>query len=195
MSEESVKPALPSFDALADLFVAQGALVSPSEVQGYLVGVLAAGQRLAAARWLEVAAEQLGVDELIVDGLPETLEQLRSVTQTQLETQGFELQLLMPDDEADVSQRADSLGVWCHGFLAGYALAGGSMSANLGEDARDALEDFAQIAQIAVDPDDSDSEGDFEEVYEYVRMAALLLFSECNRAGPEECAPPGTSLH
>jgi len=184
-----------SFDQLADLFVEQGALVSPAEVHGYLCGQLAAGSRLSPERWLLAAAEQLGVDSISVEGFGERLDQLHRQTLTELETHGFELQLLLPDEDQGVGPRAEGLGLWCHGFVAGYTLAGGPRGEGLSEDARDALDDFSQIAQIAADADDEESQADFEEVYEYVRMGALLLFSECNRAGAEQCAPLGTALH
>lgn len=195
MSEETESKALPPFDTLADLFVAQGALVSPAEIHGYLCGQLAAGKRYSDEGWLSAALDQLGVEELLAEGLQQALQDLREITQSQLETQGFELRLLLPDDDADISQRGEALALWCHGFMSGYTLAGGAMQKGLSEDARDALQDFTQIAQLAVDPDDPDSDSDLEEVSEYVRMGALLLFSECNRGSAEQCAPPGTALH
>lgn len=194
MSSAENTPSI-GFDQLADLFVEQGALVSPSELHGYLCGQLAAGQRHSPNQWLAEAIELLGVEELSVPGIDTALEGLRLSAQSQLETQGFELQLLLPDDDLSVAERADALGVWCHGFVSGYALAGGSPSEGLSADARDALEDFSQIAQIAVDSDDEESLADFEEIYEYVRMGALLLFSECNRADQSTAVPPGTQIH
>jgi uncharacterized protein YgfB (UPF0149 family) len=47
---------------------------------------------------------------------------------------------------------------------------------------QETLRDLAQIVQIttAADAEAEEDENDLMEVQEYVRMAALLVFSECN---------------
>ena len=42
-----------------------------------------------------------------------------------------------------------------------------------------------------------DNEADFMEIHEYVRMVALLVFSECNQApvAAQEQLPPDSALH
>jgi uncharacterized protein YgfB (UPF0149 family) len=181
-----------SFDQLADLFVQQSALHSPSELHGYLCGQLATGARLSLESWFQAAQQQIGIEEVPTATLRASLSLMYQVTLAQLEQAGFDLQPLTPDEDHALAQRAEALGLWCHGFLCGYALARGKPAEALTEDARDGLNDLAQIAQIAVDESDGEeSEANFMEIHEYVRMVALLIFSECNR-GPELDKPIAT---
>ncbi|WP_421868641.1 UPF0149 family protein [Motiliproteus sp.] len=196
---EQVSSDISNFDQLAELFLQHAALHSPAELHGYLCGLLSAGNRLTLDSWFQSAATQLGIEEELSAPLRAGLSTLYQVTLAQLEEAGFDLQPLIPDEEVELAQRAEELGLWCHGFLCGYALGKGRPAEQLSEDARDGIRDLSQIAQIAVDEGaEEESEADFIEIYEYVRMVALLVFSECNqRVVSEEGAqlPPDTALH
>lgn len=194
LSEDSVEKALPDFDTLANELVRAGGFGSPSELHGCLCGHLAAGDRYEPASWLSTAAEILEISELSDQGLAESLHRLYQVSLEQLTSGDFSFSLLMPDDETAMAQRSEALGLWCHGFLSGYSIAGG-VEDKLSEDARDAFRDMVQVAQIALDSDDDGNEADFVEVYEYIRMSGLLIFAECNEPALSESVPPGESLH
>jgi uncharacterized protein len=81
---------------------------------------------------------------------------------------------LLPDDDERLDHRLTALGEWCAGFLAGYrALAEPD---ELPADAREALDDIAELAEIEPDLDETaEGEADFTEVVEYLRVAVLLL--------------------
>lgn len=67
------------------------------------------------------------------------------------------------------------MGQWCEGFLGGFGLV--ERSGELSEEADSALRDFAAIAQVQTDLEESEAnEVDYMEVMEYVRMAVLMLF-------------------
>ena len=76
------------------------------------------------------------------------------------------------------------------GFLAGFGTQGRQADKKLSDDAKEMLNDLAQIAQVAtVDlEEDEDSENNFFELSEYVRMGAVYIFTECNKpvAAPEQ---------
>ena len=56
------------------------------------------------------------------------------------------------------------------------------------------LQDLSAIAQVQSALEESeDGENDYMEVMEYLRVAPLLLFTECNKA-PVDAAPK-PSLH
>ncbi len=184
------------FDQLADLFLQQSAIFSPSELHGYLCGQLSTGSRLPLDAWFQSAAQQLGLDDEPAAPLKAGLSELYQSTLRQLEQAGFELQPLLPDDDNALSQRVESLGLWCHGFLCGYTLANGRPAEQLSEDACDGIKDLSRIAQIAVDESAEDeTEADLMEIYEYVRMVALLVFSECNQSaasGADQASAPAS---
>ena len=119
--------------------------------------------------------------------------QLYDASMAELAGSGFEVTLLLPDDSATVDHRTQALGQWCEGFLGGFGLV--ERQVELGEEADSALHDFAAIAQVQTDLEESEAnEVDFMEVMEYVRMAVLMIFSECQPAADKQPKPPA-SLH
>ncbi|MCW8886578.1 MAG: UPF0149 family protein [Motiliproteus sp.] len=195
LSADSNDKALPDFDDLASAILQVGGLGSPSELHGCLCGQLAAGGRQSNQGWIDIASELLDVNDINETALYGLLLQLYAGSLGQLESDDFGFGLLLPDEEVAMSQRADALGLWCHGFLSGYAMAGGELETGLSDDAQSALQDMVQVSQIDADQDDDGDEADFTEVYEYVRMSVLLVFSECNRSMTESGSPAGESLH
>lgn len=184
----------PNHDELADLLLSLGALHPPAELHGYAAGFLSAGGRLEKAAWLKHCAELLDCEV----PNPDSADQLFAVYKAALESMAsgdIALDLLLPDDDFDLDQRIASLGQWCQGFLTGFAMAGkaGSLNAaNLSEDVGEALSDLAAIAQIS--PDEAmgeEGEQDFFSVCEYVRVAAMAVYLECNQseAKPDGPAP------
>ncbi|OMH38989.1 hypothetical protein BGP75_04495 [Motiliproteus sp. MSK22-1] len=197
---------LPDFDGLANLFVQAGAFCSPAEFHGSLCGHLAAGGRYEPTTWLAAATELMEITEVRDESLVSALQSIYQVSLEQLSNGRFEFSLLVPEDEAPMSVRAEALGQWCHGFLSSYGIAGGGVEGQLSEDALDAIQDMVQISQIAAESgEDEGEEADFVEVFEYVRMSAMLIFSECNtdsvgangedQSELEQNPPAGKLLH
>ena len=101
-------------------------------------------------------------------------------------------ELLLPSDDAPLTERAAALGQWCQGFLAGFGLNSRDSSA-LSVEATEVLQDLAAIAQVQDALEESDDgESDYMEVMEYLRVAPLLLFTETNKTVAPAAKP---SLH
>lgn len=183
MTAES-EPELTDFDDVANWLVAEGVHgVSPAELHGLLCGGLASGARPDPAAWLRMAADAMEIDEFTQESAKVGLLQLYQESLALLQADDLSFEPLLPDDDQLVAQRAGALGEWCQGFLSGFGQFGKQTDSSLSKEAREALGDLGQIAQIADDADESDeNEADLVEVQEYVRMAALLLFTECNPA-------------
>lgn len=183
----TVEP-LVSFEYLNHLLVPVGALNSPAELHGLLCGKLSGGMRLPTDKWLIQALEFLDVittEEHGVEGDPEgkvqtEISRLYPVTLAQLEDQAYSFRLLLPDDDADLQDRTSALAQWCHGFLSGFGSAGVKPQAQFSEDSADALRDMAAIVSIGdgADEDEQESEANFFEIVEYVRLAVLTLYTE-----------------
>lgn len=167
------------FDRLCDLFVELGSCNPPAELHGIICGQLCAGSRLSANGWITLAVEQMELSELPDSGRA-LLQTLYDQTLKQLLGGEYGLRLLLPDEEDEIEVRSEALGQWCHGFLAGFGLA--QVKADqLSEEVVSVLQDFAAIAQIDLEVEEAEeNEVDFMEVSEYVRMAALTVFAECN---------------
>lgn len=185
MDDDSID--LPAHDDLADLFLALGALQTPAELHGYLTGQLAVGERLAEADWVRQVQEFLDCEAPDPEQR-ELLMRLYRATLAELESGQMALTLLLPDEVFELDQRVESLGHWCQGFLAGFAMAGKRLQSDQGprnysDDIAEALNDLASIAQVGIEEEDEqgeESESQLFAVCEYVRMAALTVYLECH---------------
>lgn len=198
--EQSPVIELPDFDTLADLLVEEGLLtLSPAELHGLLSGQVAAGARFDPVSLLARIGELLDLEPFKRDDTRTGVMQLYLATLQQLQAPDFSFELVLPDDDQPLAVRADALGVWCSGFLSGFGLQERKGSQGLSIEGQETLRDLAQIVQIttAADADAEEDENDLMEVQEYVRMAALLVFSECNEPdGQAEVAvEPPPVLH
>ncbi len=180
----------PDFDQLTNLFIEEGAVsLSPSELHGALVGQLAAGKRHNAEGLEKFCADQLDIAGLNHPSSQPQLSALYREALAQLESSNFELKLLLPEEDQPLSARAEHLGLWVAGFLAGFGLAVTDKAGTLGTEAQESLKDLVQIAQIDADAEGEEEESLLVEVEEYVRMAAMLLFTECNVAAEQSEKP------
>lgn len=167
---ESELPSLAEVErALAEASIG----IDAAELHGSICGLLAAGGRVAGADWL---------DALAVEGpRPASggvLDRLRSQTLKQLGDTDYGFDLLLPGEETDLGDRIEALGSWCRGFLGGFGL-GGTRPEQMGEEAREAVDDLARIAQAELSFEDGEEdENALAEIIEFVRVAVLLLHSE-----------------
>ena len=151
--------------------------LDPAELHGSLCGYLSGGvDTPARGDWLgKIMAEP---DVLPV--APGTaLDRMFEATEQLLESPDFGFDLLLPDVDLPVVQRGDALMSWCRGFLGGFGLAAGA-SPPLSDESQDALADLARMAASDLSYDDPEAdEQALEEVAEFVRVAVLLLHSDC----------------
>jgi len=183
------------FDELADLFVELKVFSSPSELHGMLCGLLARPEEIDEHSWLTGAATFLEQSHFESDEAKTLLLEMFATTRQQLTATGFELLMLLPDDDADISDRAESLGRWCLGFVTGI----GAARTALTEEGRETLEDVEKISQIdeqSLEDDDEENEQDLMQLVEYVRMAAIMLYSELHsQAGQPDAGSSQPSIH
>jgi yecA family protein len=152
--------------------------LSASELHGSVTGCLCAGAELTPRNWLAFALTDAELDGLIEPGtaLAEMYQSLSEQLAGEVVDFGFDL--LLPSDERPVSDRGPALIDWCRGFLGGFGVVP-APGLPLSEEAEEALQDLAKIA--ASDLDYHETEADEEalsDVREYIRIAAILLYSE-----------------
>ena len=189
---ETVGPIL--FDELADRLTELGGEGHPSEIHGFLCGLLTAGSKPAPRKWLEQVAEQLG-DKTLDSRSEDVLNRLFNNTLNALEAGDFSISMLLPDDEDALEQRTESLGIWCQSFISGFGQGLGKR--DVAEVVEEVLKDFAEISMIEATESNDESEKLYMEVSEYVRMAWLNTFIEVN-AKPEQNeskSDKGKTLH
>jgi uncharacterized protein YgfB (UPF0149 family) len=185
------------FDELADHLVEQGEQASPSELHGCLTGQLAAGGSSDPAAGLDGLNQTLKVN--LHGELAQRVQELHTATLAALRDEEFAFHPLLPDDEVELDQRVLALGLWCRGFMAGYAratAATGRGDRALPGDAAEILKDIATIGQVGVDDEagEEESEGHYAELVEYLRFATLNVYMDGQASAPGGCSG-STSLH
>jgi hypothetical protein len=157
--------------------------VSASELHGSLTGFLCAGGLARAGTWLrDLALEEV---EEAIHGEPQAavFDRLYAGCSAGLEDPSLGFDLLLPDDEAPIGERAHALVDWCRGFLGGIGLANVDVRNGLSGDGTEVLGDFSRIAATrfeSVDGEEEDEEA-YAEVVEYVRVGVMLLHNELAR--------------
>ena len=148
-----------------------------SELHGALCGYLSGGApEPGRTAWLGTVMADPGLGAVEAES---PLDRMYTASGQLLESPDFGFDLLLPNIDRPVRERGDALIRWCRGFLGGFGLSAGA-EPPLSEESRDALGDLARMAasDLAYDDPESDEQA-LEEVAEFVRVAALLLHSDC----------------
>jgi len=149
-----------------------GAAVQAAEAHGVLSGMLcAAGAAELGEWWSNIRGDESQVE------VPEPVRELHAETVASLADVTGTFDLMLPQDEASLEERAEALHDWCQGFLYGYGMAGGRDPAKLPHDAAEILRDIHQFAQASFDlgEDAEEDEQAYSELVEYLRVGVLLL--------------------
>jgi uncharacterized protein YgfB (UPF0149 family) len=155
-----------------------------SELHGSLCGYLAAGGSLhgtsvLAALQLDGEATDPSADDQAL------LQRLARQCETELTDPELGFEPLLPADDRPLTERADAMVDWCRGFLGGFGLAGTSAHAQLSEEAQEILRDLGTVAASSFDfGNEAEDEDALIEVQEFVRVAAMLLHTECGAHDP-----------
>lgn len=155
-----------------------------SELHGSLCGFLAGGGVMRGTSML--AALQLDGEATEPSPNDETLMQrLVRQCETELADPDLGFQPLLPEDDRPLVERAEAMVDWCRGFLGGFGLAGTEAHAKLSDEAQEILRDLSTVAASSFDfGNEAEDEDALIEVQEFVRVAALLLHTECTPHDP-----------
>ncbi|MCO1333403.1 UPF0149 family protein [Microbulbifer sp. OS29] len=164
------------FELLANAILSAGGQADPSELHGFICGILVAGVRPDKNRWQSELGKLLDLEAMPAD-LNRDFLQLAEESEKQLGGTDFAFQLLLCDDE-DVTSRALALGHWCEGFLHGFGI--GGARDKLMPTSDEALKDISAISQLDSDQveEGEETEQQLLELQEYVRVAVLNIFTE-----------------
>ena len=171
------EPALPDYAEIADQLARMQLGADAAELHGSLCGYLSGGA--------DPPGRALWLGRVMADPDPPAIEpdsaldRLYLATEATIDSPDFGFDLLLPDGDLPIAERGEALVGWCRGFLGGFGLAAGA-EPPLSEESRDALGDLAKMASSELSYDDPESdEQALEEIAEFVRVAALLLHSDC----------------
>ena len=165
---------LPDYAYLAE---ASG-LIDPSELHGMLCGMLCLDSSLTDEQWLAHMHEELP-DPLLQD--LDSMRTLFKATEQQINSDDFDFALLLPDDDMNMDVRAESLGCWCRGFIAGLGIAGWHNGATergqMPAEVKEFLADVSEISNVGLDGSRASEEDEaaYAEIVEYLRVGVMLL--------------------
>jgi hypothetical protein len=191
--------ALPDYrtvdEALSDLEAVGGA----AETHGLLCAILSSGVAVRPEAWLEsMMSKPLAKGDNKSESAYKVLQDLYQKTRTALtEMDDFDLQLLLPNDDSDFSERIEALVQWTQGFLSGLKAMGIEQKDEQGE-MKDALSDLNKIACLEYENEIGDEEGEhaYAELVEYTRMAVLLVHDELvTRFGSKNHVKGNKTMH
>jgi uncharacterized protein len=172
------------YQQLADQLVSQGVLVSPAETHGVVLGMMSVKpQELQADEVLATIIqlneeEETSDQESFLQFLAAMVEQAREM----LFSQGFDVQLLLPQDGNSLRDQTLALSRWCRGYIFGLVAAGLRDFKQLPKDAAEIIQDVLQISEINTDLDEQGDEEEkaFFEIEQFVRVGVQLVFEELN---------------
>ncbi len=172
------------FDQIQDCLGQLAANTDAAEAHGTLCGLLTGRQEF--SRWLAFTLDELpDSGDLLAKEQLQTLRELYDQVLGQLNADGIELELLLPDEEQEFALRLLGLAGWCRGFLYGLAVNGEQMLAALSEQGRECMDDLLQISQLAHDEEQNEeTETVFTELVEHVRLSVIYIYEELNPVMP-----------
>ncbi|HET9447269.1 MAG TPA: UPF0149 family protein [Steroidobacteraceae bacterium] len=170
-----------TFPEVARVLQALQSSVAAAESHGCLCGALCTTQQYPVESWLDELAPD--ADE-VADEDPSddraTLRLLFADTVRALRGDEMEFQLLLPDDDAALMERALALSQWCQGFLYGFGAGGAVPREQLSGEVEEVLRDLTHISQASVETgaEAEEEELAYAEIVEYVRAGVQLIHDE-----------------
>ena len=176
---------LPHYQLFVDSIVSLDLPFSGSELHGIMCGYLSAGAAREGVAYLRTLI--VNPNDLATRPATLALFALYAVSQQQIESLGFEFQLLLVDENEPLERRAQSFCDWCEGFTQGIRMAGVDYNELEDDDTQDALQHITEFADmdfqsLQVEEDD---ERALTEITEYTRMAVLHIHSDLQTSNPD----------
>ncbi|MDO6619773.1 MULTISPECIES: UPF0149 family protein [unclassified Shewanella] len=167
----------------------------PVEVHGALVGLICGGVDQAKLAWQKPLLELMNDGQAVSTELQQLINELFQDTATRLSDAEFGFTPLLPEEEELLSLRLECLALWVQSYLTAIALIQPKLN-GASTDVREIIQDLGAIAQVEFDvSDDDESEAAFIELHEFVRMAAILCYSEFGPEMPLDEESPLAPLH
>jgi uncharacterized protein len=162
-----------AYNACNAIIVQSDAELSAAEAHGMATGMLCSNEQAESAVWL---AELLQNASPVIDKDKNLLVRLFEETRRLLESDEFEFELFLPEDDASLVEQVKALKNWCRGFL--FGVGSGSSVSNWPKDAREILKDIIEFTKLDTNAEGEEDERAFVEITEYLRSAVLLLRDE-----------------
>jgi yecA family protein len=160
-----------------------GSSWNAGQAHGMLCGQLAVLGAAGGASWLGAVLENTDPNDAQRDDCEAKLDQLYAHSYRQLAERLSEFAPLLPEDNAPTGTKTEAMGQWCEGFLHGLVATASNESLKkklAAEPLSEIIKDLLQISRATVDDTAAEDDEDqaYEELHEYIRVAAQLVYEE-----------------
>ncbi len=178
MPTDSISLHLPDYYTFIEAIASLALPISASELHGVMCGYLCAGATRDGEAYLR--ALMTSQPEPAKRAATVALFGVYAVSHQQIVNFTFEFQLLLPDEQEPLADRAHAFREWCEGFMQGIRMAGASYDELQEEEAQEAMQHLLEFSQLDCDELQTDEEDEraLMEVCEYARMAVLHIYSD-----------------
>jgi len=181
------------FATVQAVLTSESVKMHAAEVHGVMTGLVSAGYIFEDSDYIVVINDMLNNGDNFPSSVKLTLKAMYNELWASILDDSYSFQILLPDDDDTIIERANALGHWVQGFNLGFGLQQKNKS-QLSEDVQEVLTDFGDIANLSDEmEEDEDTEQAYYEIAEYVRISALLCFTELGV--PPETNNEETTLH
>jgi len=178
MTQSSIQSNRLDFASAQAIITTENIKAHASEIHGVLAGLICAGFPFEDQSYLTMLNDLFNNGEGFPKKIKSTVKQMFSELWTDILDDAYSFQLMLPDDDDSIVERGHALGAWVQGFNLGFGLQQKD-SPVVSEEVKEVLTDFAEIANLSDDmEEDEATEQAYFEISEYVRISALLCFSE-----------------
>ncbi len=166
---------LPDFSNIQSCLDKLGATTDCAEAHGSLCGLLIDNR--SSSEWLASTLNKTPAsNDLLATEHITQLTKLYTASKLQLNDSVLSLELLLPTDDVELADRLQALSHWCQGFLFGIGSIAKIDEKNMHPDVKEFMTDLLGITQLDADEtSNNDTEQDFAELVEYVRMGVIYM--------------------
>jgi len=164
-----------------------------AEIHGVLTGLVCSGFEFESDDYIAMINDLFNNGEGLASPIKSAVKTMFAQIWTDIIDDSYSFQLMLPDDDDSIAERGHALSAWVQGFNLGFGLQQKSKSV-LSDDVKEVLTDFAEIANLSDEmEEDEDTEQAYFEISEYVRISALLCFTELG--SPPETKTAEETIH
>ena len=178
MSDNNLEENILDFASVQAIITTESVQVHAAELHGVLTGLVCAGFPFESPDYLAMITDLFNDGENLPVKVKAIVKLMFSDIWKNILDDSYGFQLMLPDDDDSIVERGHALSVWVQGFNLGFGLHQKDKAIVSG-DVKEVLSDFAEIANLSDEMDeDEDNEQAYFEIAEYVRISALLCFTE-----------------
>jgi yecA family protein len=170
------------FAAVQAIVTTQNIKAHSSELHGVLTGLVCSGFPFESNDYLAMINDLFNNGEGLPEAVNAIVKQMFSEVWQTILDDSYGFMLMLPDDDDAIVERTNALGAWVQGFNLGFGLQHKDTPV-VSKDVKEVLTDFAEIANLSEEVDEDEAtEQAYFEISEYVRISALLCFTELGSA-------------